>query len=286
MLRGRYSRDSSIGDFTAYTLRRRHSMWLLGGRECMPARDHQQAQPTGGHGRRNPADDGAGIRKHKLARALGNGVFGWDLLFLIISLFFSAMLMAIAISSPEYGWMAWLCLLPLFLAIQILVPLWAGIVGAFWGLWLYVFAAILGGAISPSIKSLLLLTGAPAIYAYGGACLTRWLGFRPFLLALGWIGVELILIPIGLSNGLLSGIQGESAQYHWISRMFGYVFLAFLIAGANVLLLNILCQVRVRIPHPTSFAQRPTSGKYYITSTSLHIRQLAFCRIHSRDPPC
>ncbi|MFC1475555.1 hypothetical protein ACFLQW_00960 [Candidatus Zixiibacteriota bacterium] len=212
--------------------------------------------------------------------------FGGDLLLLVVSLSLSAMLMAIAISSPDHGWMAWICLLPLFLAIQILSPLGAGIAGAFWGLCFYIFAVIvIGGTISPSLKSLLLLTGAPAIYASGGAYLTRRLGFRPFLLALGWIGVELALIPLGLGAGLLAGTQGDSVHYHWIGRIFGYVFLAFLIAGANVLLLDILCEARLQIPCRILCVTPRESGINHKSSFYLRLRQLADSRARPRAPP-
>lgn len=236
--------------------------------------------------RRYREDAGDGLYAGRSWIARGDTFPLLDFFLLAVSLLLSAFLMACAIGSPDFGWTAWISLFPLFLAIQIFSPLWAGAAGAFWGLALYIFAALVpGGGIVPSVTSVVLVTGVPAVYACGAARLDRRLAVRPLLLALGWIGVELALIPLGLAEGLLAGSQGDGIQHYWISRSLGYVFIAFLIAGANALLLDILCEIRVRLPDLISFAPRLARTILYIISVFLLRRQLAYCRARTRAPP-
>jgi apolipoprotein N-acyltransferase len=236
--------------------------------------------------RRRREDAGDDLYAERLSKVREGPFPPPDLFLLATALLLSAFLMACVIGSPAFGWTAWISLFPIFLAIQILSPLWAGAAGAFWGLTLYVFSAlVLGGGIAPSVRSVVLVTGIPAVYAFGAARFSRRLGVRPLLLALGWVGVELALTPLGLSEGLLAGSQGDSIQHYWISRSLGYVFIAFLIAGANALLLNILCEIHVRLPRHKSFTFKFTQTAFHIIPTFLPCRQWTCCRIQSRAPP-
>jgi len=257
----------------------------------MPSVNHQPAitaMPHSQEGNLHRNIEGSRTARRSSGLSVGgiNKVSGSDSFLLVVSLLLSGLLTAIALRSPEFGWTAWFSLFPLFLAIQILTPLWAGAAGAVWGLALYVFSVmVIGGGILPSIKSITLVTIIPTIYAFGAARLSHCLSIRPLILALGWIGVELCLTPLGLSEGLLASSQGDSYQHYWISRSLGYVFVAFLIAGANVLLLNILCEVRFRLPRQALSIPQPQSTIFHNISTVSLCRQLAFCRIRSRAPP-
>jgi len=142
---------------------------------------------------------------------------------------------------PALHWLAWVSLLPLFQAIRTLRPALAAMAGGLWGFCLFGFAAV-GAApvIAPTVLSLILLTAMPAFYCGIGARVTRWIGFNPFVLGLGWVGVELAIRPLGMPLGLLAGTQSGSALVQWGGRVLGYVFIAFLVAVANASLIALL----------------------------------------------
>jgi hypothetical protein len=94
------------------------------------------------------------------------------------------------------------------------------------------------------------LSTAVGAYAFVGAALTRWIGFSPFVLGVGWMGVELALAPVGLHNGLLSATQGDTALMDYIGRALGYVLVAFLVAYINAALVAVFARVRLRLPRP------------------------------------
>lgn len=163
-----------------------------------------------------------------------------------LALVVSAYGMARAIESPEHWWLGWVALLPLFASIRVLSPIQALLAGGLWGLSLFVSAvAATNASIAPSATSLVLLCLVPALYTYLGARLTRQVGFSPYLLALGWVGVELALRPLGLRHGLLAATQGDG----WIIRLFGslagYALVAFVVAYVNAVLLSVLSRVPV-----------------------------------------
>jgi len=114
------------------------------------------------------------------------------------------------VSRAWFPWVAWLSLPPLFLAIRALRPVRAMVVGFTWGQGFSLFA---------SLRSQLLLTATPTMLIYpafiAATCtlsdelLTARLGFQPVLLALGSVGVEVALGPIGLPRGLLAAGQWD-----------------------------------------------------------------------------
>lgn len=167
---------------------------------------------------------------------------------LVCALTLSAYLMAVAIASPAHSWLGWVTLLPLFFAIRRLSPVGASGCGAFWGLALFFLASMHGGARIPfDVESAVLLSAIPALYAFIGGRLTRSVGFSPYLLALGWIGVELSLRPLGLHYGLLAGTQGDGVAIRLVGSFAGYALVAFLVAYVNAALLSILSKVRVSV---------------------------------------
>ena len=164
-----------------------------------------------------------------------------------LALVVSAYGMARAIESPEHWWLGWVALLPLFASIRVLSPVRALLAGGLWGLSLFVSAvAVTNASVAPSAASLVLLCAVPSLYTFLGAKLTRQVGFSPYLLALGWVGVELALRPLGLHHGLLAATQGDDG---WIIRLVGslagYALVAFVVAYVNAVLLSVLSRVPV-----------------------------------------
>ena len=167
---------------------------------------------------------------------------------LVVSLLVGARLMALAVGSDGYAWLGWFSLVPLFLVIRLWRPARAMLAGALWGISLCLFSV---GQLAPpvGVPSLLLLAAAPAIYAYFGARLTRWIGFNPFVLGVAWMGVELAIHPVGLRTGLLGGADGGPVL-HWVGQALGCALAAFLVALVNALLVSLLSSARLSIPQP------------------------------------
>ncbi len=156
--------------------------------------------------------------------------------------------MTVAIASPRYIWLGWITLIPLLFAVRTLAPVGAAAFGATWGSALFAFGAfVLPTPIAGTFGSWALLTGIPALYALAGAIMTRRVGFSPFLLALGWIGVEVALHPLGLQHGLLAGTQGDGVLLHLVGSYAGYALVAFLVVYVNAWLLTALAAVPIPI---------------------------------------
>jgi apolipoprotein N-acyltransferase len=170
---------------------------------------------------------------------------------LALALAGSAYLMALAIEPPHRVWLGWITLLPLFYAIRVLPPARAMISGAFWGVCLFASSvAFARTEIAPSFSSFALLSLIPGAYGYFGAALTRRIGFSPYLLALGWIGVEFAIRPLGLNYGLLAGTQGDGFMIRVVGSFAGYVLVAFLVALVNATLVSVLSEVRLSFTSP------------------------------------
>ncbi len=198
----------------------------------------------------------------------------------------SALLTAVAVGSVDYSWFAWFSLLPLFLAIRVLSPAVAALAGAFWGGCFYLFlVAVAVPSLSLTPHSFALLAIVLMLYAYFGGLLTRWVGFSPMLLALGWIVVELTLKPLGLRQGLLAGTQSANGFLHWISCLLGYAFVALLVAGANAWLVLLLSSARLRPVLSSLPAGLPNAERCPLSQTSLHPQFLPLCEVYPRPPP-
>ncbi|MHC4356170.1 MAG: hypothetical protein ACYTE3_17110 [Planctomycetota bacterium] len=217
------------------------------------------------------------------SKAAWRGVKGLALGVLLVP---SALLTAAAAGSADYSWFAWFGLLPLFLAIRVLSPAVAALAGAFWGGCFYLFLA--AGAVpglSLTSHSFALLVLVLMLYAYFGGLLTRWVGFSPMLLALGWILVELTLKPLGLRQGLLAGTQGADGFLHWISCLLGYASVASLVVGVNAWLVLLISSARLRPVLPSLPAGLPNAEPCLLSQTSLRPQFLPLCEIYPRPPP-
>lgn len=203
-----------------------------------------------------------------------------------IPLLLSAYLTAAALGSQTHAWVGWLSLLPLFVAIRLLAPLRALACGALWGASLFVFCVALGRTTVPATGlSFALLAGIPAIYTFAGAALTRWIGFSPFVLGVGWMGVELALMPLGLHNGLLTASQGDTVLMHYIGRALGYVLVGFLVAYVNAALIAVLGRVRLTVPRFVPATASPDFGRSLISQVLGCLSPFAIQPSHPRAPP-
>lgn len=205
---------------------------------------------------------------------------------LYLSLVVSAFLIALGHSSPDHAWLGWVALLPLFQSIRVFSPAKAMLVGASWGLCL--FLALLIVATTANIAtfgSFALLVTVPALYGFLATRVTRQIGFSPLLLGLGWIGLEFALLPIGLRNGLLAGTQGNGAIISWVGAFAGTVVVAFVVAYVNAALFATLSRV-VSSACGRIVASGPVPGPRPIfPSESLRLLSLIVLPGQPRAPP-
>lgn len=205
----------------------------------------------------------------------------------LLSLMISAGLMACAIASPGQWWMGLFSLLPLFHVIRIGSPAVAMGAGSFWGACLFVFAVgLFDTRFSATFGSFALLVAIPGAYAMLGAWLTRRIGFSAYLLALGWIGVEFALRPLGLHHGLLAGTQGDDGVVIRVLGSFaGYVLVAFLVAYVNAALLCVLDRVQVCLTQPRLLARSAEpQRRFFLTDLPNHLFYRV-CHAQPRAPP-
>lgn len=203
------------------------------------------------------------------------------------SLLLSALLTAISVGTGGHPYLACVSLFPLLLAIKVLSPAKAYACGALWGASLFVLAAAGDSfAVPVSVGGFLLLTTIPAAYAAVGSLLTRRFGFSPLMLALGWVAVEFAMEPLGLRYGLLASTQGGGGTLLTVvGGVLGYVFVAFLIAYANALLLSLAGGARLSLPSfaPAQSFLTPVGRVLPMMSALPHL--LVPAAVHARAPP-
>lgn len=156
--------------------------------------------------------------------------------------------MAQAVRLGSYPWLAWMGIWPLLVATRRFTPIKALLSGVLWGSGLYYFVtADMNPAFSHCWTNGALVITVPGVYALLGALVTSRYGFSPMGLALGWIGVEAALQPLGLSFGLLSPLRGYNSFLHMVVDFFGYGIIAFFIAYSSISLLSIIWNLCVAI---------------------------------------
>lgn len=169
----------------------------------------------------------------------------------VVMVLLSAATMVAIHRASENGWLAFFSLIPLIQVIRRYSPRVSASLGAVWGLGVASMLAL--GDVSTAHLSPLniaLLVGIPAAYTGLFSAITRRIGFNPFVLAVGWMLVELSLRPVGLPLGLLAGAIGSGALVSWVGGLLGYVFVAFLVIWANAAIVSLLSRACLRISLP------------------------------------
>jgi hypothetical protein len=157
--------------------------------------------------------------------------------------------LAVALRSVNASWLGWLALLPLFAAIRTCRPIAAFLGGLLWGTSVWVGATAGGAAVvDGGLLSFGLLAGVPAVYAYLGCRVTRWSVFSPIALGVGWVGVELLLQPLGLGEGLIATTQHGGTWASWLAPTLGYAMVSFVVALVSASLVSALSTVRLSVP--------------------------------------
>jgi len=160
---------------------------------------------------------------------------------------------------PVFGW---LTLFPLLAVIRVFSARRAALSGAIWGAGLFYFLALQAHPlVPPTVVSFAFLVGLPAAYAFGMVWVIRRFGFHPLILAFGWCGVELALLPLGLRGGLLGGIAGGSGSFlSFLQGLLGYVCMAALIVAVNAIALSMLTRAYAKACAAQRFSRGSAAG--------------------------
>lgn len=206
---------------------------------------------------------------------------------LAVSLAVSAYLMALALAEPGRRWLGWITLLPLLLSLRFLLPPMAFVAGGFWGMcvgFFLEFESVAAG--EPWLGTYLAQCFVPALYCGLGSYVTRRVGFSPLLLALGWVGVELLLDPLTGQRGLLAGTQGDGIVVRTVGHAAGWTVVAFLLAYVNASLVEIFTAVcAVGAGGSRLFASPSQIRSTCIWDRSICDRPLRFRPERPRAPP-
>ncbi len=162
-------------------------------------------------------------------------------LLLLLSLVGSALLIGLSARTGRYPYVACVGLVPLFVAIRICRPLGAFLSGALWGLslWTVSFAG-LGPAITLSTTPFFVMIVSPALYAWLGALMTRWIGFSPLILGVGWIPFELAFARVGFAHGLIFAAATANDTVINLAHILGSAVVTFAAALCNLTLVSVI----------------------------------------------
>ncbi|MBI3832994.1 MAG: hypothetical protein HY287_01555 [Planctomycetes bacterium] len=196
----------------------------------------------------------------------------------------SAWLTSIARGVTTDFLLRWVALVPLFIAIRILPRSPAAVCGGLWGcfIYLFVFRHSVSGM---NVSHWALLTAAPALFAGVASTVIRRFGFYPLLIGLGWVGLELALRPLALRYGLLLSSQGDSHLMHTFGQIGGYLFVAFLFAVINAIVVGALTQACSAIPRSLHTTIPIGPGWVLIGPSVLSLFECDFRRSQPRAPP-
>ena len=205
---------------------------------------------------------------------------------LIGSLIAGAFAMVIGMGAGDRWWLGWVSLLPVFVAIRWLSPWRAMLCGALWGASVYgVSVYAVRGGVQPAVPALVLLVFVPGLYGCLGSWFTRWYRCDPLVLGVGWIGVELALLPLGMRSGLLGGTQGDGLLFDLIGNFLGYVFVGFVVAWVSALLLALLGAVRWALPAQRLSVETIPPAGCVPREVPLYLRFLPRHQVSPRAPP-
>jgi hypothetical protein len=203
---------------------------------------------------------------------------------LAASLVASAVSIAVAARDPRYSLFGYVALVPLFAAIRLLKPAGALACGALWGGHLY-FGLVLSdaGRITSPVPGLLFVF-IPALYAGVASAFTGRFGFRPLLLALGWIGPELLLHRFASTSGLPTQATAWSSLFGTCSRIFGWLAVVVLVVYVNAKLVAVLGNWGIE-SRQTVRAPRTAAGCVLFTASAACPQSVSLHAQAPRAPP-
>lgn len=206
----------------------------------------------------------------------------------VVTVLMSAATMVGIQRAEGLGWLAFLAIIPLLQIVRHFSPIAGAGLGALWGVGIASLLAmddVSAAALSPGVIAL--LVSVPAGYVGLSALIKRRIGFNPFVLAVGWLLVEMALRPVGLPLGLVAGSLGGGALVSWVGGLLGYVFVAFLVIWASAAILSLIGRARIRMTLPRLLVFSPERARFSICrSIRTPVAAFAICQARPRAPPC
>ena len=161
-----------------------------------------------------------------------------------ISLIISPLFTAGVYTCSSQPWLAWLGVIPLFLAIKKFPLVKAALFAAAWGLSLVFFAASLSPQFDPSnVVNLVCALLIPTVYVILSKLFVSRFGYSPLALALGCVATEVLLEVITLGGFAHSVDQGHGLLFRLVANFLGTGFVAFIVTYINALLISVAGRV-------------------------------------------
>ncbi len=88
-----------------------------------------------------------------------------------------------------------------------------------------------------------------------------------------------------MGNPRLTASKAEGPHLHWLARLLGFVFVAFLVACANASLVVVLSSARLSFPACRSLAGSPNVGARPPSQVVLAIQSWTLRPAYPRAPP-
>ena len=205
----------------------------------------------------------------------------WGLL--LLSVVLSGFLMALSLHAGHQPYVSFVVLIPIFVAVRVCLPWQGATCGVVWGLTLLTVSyAGIGPSISLTPATVLALIALPAGYVWFGTALTTRIGFSPFVLAVGWMGVEAALSPtIALNHNEFL----DRAWMSWFGSMVAPLLVGFCIALINAVFLELaVCCYATRTGLMRPARSTPESIVASLESFISPLLSVLSAR-HSRAPP-
>lgn len=139
-----------------------------------------------------------------------------------------------------------IALVPLIYKVSRSSPAIAAFTGAVFGCALFGVSQIDAVIVAPSQYGPMILVGTLGCLLFGwiSACVRRRFGFYPIVIALLWVGLELLLIKIGSLQALASDSLVQSSPFlHGISAVFGTALVSF-----TIVLISSIVVAAVEVP--------------------------------------
>jgi apolipoprotein N-acyltransferase len=198
----------------------------------------------------------------------------------------SALLIAEAGRAPSYDWLAWISLVPLFACLRVLSPASAFVAGAGWAaaisLWSSILAATFPGSaqiIPPGAIDAL----AVGVFSAAFAALSRRIGFNPWVLATGWVLLEVALQTVMGGQGIVASTQSGYGLADGVAAFLGSALTAFLPALGSGWLAGVITRKSPRPAWRSARAARPQRITYIQKDLVPLLDGLA--RLRARPPP-
>ena len=152
----------------------------------------------------------------------------------------SALLLLGANLFPGYGIASFAALIPLLYRVTRADPRRAARLGLYFGLSFFGVSLVDLCLVSPVVGLCKIACGTALFASFGWVVAwgrRRW-GFNPLIVALLWIGLELAIIKLGFSAGLLAGARAGHPLFHGMAALFGFLSISFLIVLLDSLIIS------------------------------------------------